>query len=383
LIKIVNVSKIERMTTLIDAPPGLEGIVVAETAIGDVRGHEGYFHYRGHAAPALAASRSVEEVWHLVHAGHLPDDDELRRFAQTTAELRPLAPQARAALAIVAAAGSPMAALRTLTSLAGQNSRSWLDLAPPDRAAEALRLVAAMPAAVAGIWRTQRGLPRLDPDPRLGLAEDYLRQISGAPPPASHVRALERYLILTIDHGFNASTFTARVVASTGADLTAAIVAAMGALSGPLHGGAPALVLDMLDEIEEPARARAWAEESLASGRRIMGFGHRVYRTEDPRSALLKQTALELGGPVVELAVEVERVVLELLEHRYPERKLRTNVEFYAGVVLHQIGLPPALFTPTFAVSRTIGWTAHVLEQTVANRIIRPSSRYVGMPPDA
>ena len=190
-------------------------------------------------------------------------------------------------------------------------------------------------------------------------------------------------MILTIDHGFNASTFTARVVASTGADLTAAIVAAMGALSGPLHGGAPALVLDMLAEIEEPARARAWAEEALASGRRIMGFGHRVYRTEDPRLALLKQTALELSGPVVELAVEVERVVLELLEQRYPERKLRTNVEFYAGVVLHQIGLPPALFTPTFAVSRTIGWTAHVLEQTVGNRIIRPSSRYVGASPDA
>jgi citrate synthase len=369
------------MTTLIDAPPGLEGIVVAETAIGDVRGDEGYFHYRGHAAPTLAATRSLEEVWYLLHAGRLPDAVELQTFLAETAALRALAPEARAALPIVSVLGSPMAALRTLTSLAGQPARSWLDVEAPVRAAGALRLVAAMPAAVAGIWRGKHALPPIDPDERCGLAEDYLRMITGATPPPPHVRALERYLILTIDHGFNASTFTARVVASTGADLPAAIVAAMGALSGPLHGGAPALVLDMLAEIGDATRARGWAEDALASGRRIMGFGHRVYRTEDPRSALLKQTAIELGGPIVELAVEVERVVLDLLDRRYPERKLRTNVEFYAGVVLHQLGLPPALFTPTFAVSRTIGWTAHVLEQIVGNRIIRPSSRYVGAAP--
>jgi citrate synthase len=368
------------MPTLIDAPPGLEGIVVAATAIGDVRGDEGYFHYRGHAAPALAATRSLEEVWHLLHAGRLPGADELPRFLAATAALRPLAPEVRAALPVVSAIGSPMTGLRTLMSLAGQSARSWLEIDPTARAAEALRLVAAMPAAVAGIWRAKHGLLLIGPDERCGLAEDYLRMITGTTPPRQHVRALERYLILTIDHGFNASTFTARVVASTGADLPAAIVAAMGALSGPLHGGAPALVLDMLGEIGDATRARRWAEDALASGHRIMGFGHRVYRTEDPRSALLKQTALELGGPVARLAVEVERVVLELLDSRYPERKLRTNVEFYAGVVLHQIGLPPALFTPTFAVSRTIGWTAHALEQIVGNRIIRPSSRYVAAP---
>ena len=202
-------------------------------------------------------------------------------------------------------------------------------------------------------------------------------------PPERHVRALERYLILTINHGFNASTFTARVVTSTGADLPAAIVAAMAALSGPLHGGAPALVNEHAGRaIGDAARARAWAEEALASGRRIMGFGHRVYRTEDPRSALLKRTALEFGGPIVGFAVEVERVVLGPAERRYPERRLRTNVEFYAGVVLHQIGLPAPLFTSTFAVSRTIGWTAHALEQMIGNRIIRPSSRYVGAPPE-
>jgi len=366
----------------IDAPPGLEGIVAAETAIGDVRGDEGYFHYRGHAAPALAATRSLEWVWYLLHVGRGPDAGELRRFTAETAGLRALAVDVRTGLPAIAAAGSPMAALRTLTSLAGQQARSWLDLDPAARAAEALRLVATMPTAAAGVWRSQQGLPLVEPDPARRLAEDYLRMITGSVPPERHVRALERYLILTIDHGFNASTFTARVVTSTGADLPAAIVAAMAALSGPLHGGAPALVIDMLEEIGDAARARAWAEEALASGRRIMGFGHRVYRTEDPRSALLKQTALELGGPIVELAVEVERVVLDLLERRYPERRLRTNVEFYAGVVLHQIGLPAPLFTSTFAVSRTIGWTAHALEQMIGNRIIRPASRYVGAPPE-
>ena len=371
------------MSTPIDAPPGLEGIVAAETAIGDVRGDEGYFHYRGQAAPLLAATRSLEEVWHLLHVGHLPDAVELRQFAATTAALRPLSANARTALPAIAAAGPPMAALRTLTSLGGQQARSWLELDAPSRAADALRLVAAMPAAVAGIWRAKQGLPIVEPDPGRGLAEDYLRMISGAAPDPRHVQALERYLILTLDHGFNASTFTARVVTSTGTDLTGAIVAAMAALSGPLHGGAPALVLDMLEEIGDAGRARAWAEEALASGRRIMGFGHRVYRTEDPRSALLRQTARELGGPIVQLAVEVERVIVDLLDRRYPERKLRTNVEFYAGVVLHQIGLPAALFTPTFAVSRTIGWTAHALEQMIGNRIIRPSSRYVGAAPAA
>jgi citrate synthase len=369
------------MPMSIDAPPGLEGLVAAETAIGDVRGEEGYFHYRGHAAPVLAATRSLEWVWHLLHVGRVPDPGELRQFAADTAALRPLEAEVREALPVIAATGTPMAALRTLTSLSGQQARSWLDLDPKARAADALKLVATMPTAAAGVWRSKQGLPLVEPDLSRRLAEDYLRMITGSVPAEHHVRALERYLILTIDHGFNASTFTARVVASTGADLPAAIVAAMAALSGPLHGGAPALVIDMLEEIGDAERARPWAEEALASGRRIMGFGHRVYRTEDPRSALLKQTALELGGPVADLAVEVERVVLDLLERRYPERRLRTNVEFYAGVVLHQIGLPAPLFTSTFAVSRTIGWTAHALEQMIGNRIIRPSSRYVGAPP--
>ena len=362
----------------IQAPPGLEGVVVANTRIGDVLGEEGFFHYRGYPAPALAASCSLEAVWHLFHRGHLPSAEELEAFSAETAALRALPPSVVAALPGIAGSGAPMSVLRTALSLAGQDARSWLDLSADQRTRDALRLAAMMPSLVAALWRARCGQAIVPPDPSLGVAADYLRMTTGAAPTEAAARAVERYLLLTIDHGFNASTFTARVVASTGADLTAVAVAGVSALSGPLHGGAPSRVIDMLKDIGSAANVRPWVERTLAAGQRIMGFGHRVYRTEDPRSAALKETALSLGGPIVDLAVDVERVALEILEKKYPERRLRTNVEFYAGVVLHEIGLPAELFPPTFAVSRMIGWMAHVLEQMESNRIIRPASKYVG-----
>lgn len=371
------------MATLIDAPAGLEGVVAAATAIGDVRGDEGFFHYRGHAAPALAEAQPFEAVWHLVHHGRLPDAAALAAFTDETARLRALPASVLDALPALARVGTPMAALRTALSLAGQEAMSWLDLPDDVRARDALRLTALMPALVAAIWRTRQGLAPLAPDPSLGMAADYVRMITDATPSAEAARAVEQYLILTIDHGFNASTFTTRVVTSTGADLTGAAVAGLAALSGPLHGGAPSRVVDMLHEIGTIDRARPWVAAELAAGRRLMGFGHRVYRTEDPRSAVLKQTALALGGPLVALAVEVERLAVEILDAKYPERQLRTNVEFYAGVVLHAIGLPAELFPPTFAVSRMVGWMAHAREQMTGNRIIRPASRYVGPLHDA
>jgi citrate synthase len=366
------------MPALIDAPPGLEGVIAAETAIGDVRGDEGFFHYRGHPAAALAGQQPFEAVWYLLHHGRLPDADALAGFRAETARRRRLPDRVLAALPAIANAGTPMAALRTAISLAGQDAAPWLDVPPERREHEALTLAAMTPTLVAAIWRVRHGETPLAPDPALGVAADYLRMISGAAPAPAAARAVERYLILTIDHGFNASTFATRVVTSTGADLTSAAVAGIGALSGPLHGGAPSRVIDMLREIGSRPHARAWVEQRLAAGHRLMGFGHRVYRTEDPRSAVLKATALELGGPMVELAVEVERLAVAILDARYPERKLRTNVEFYAGVVLHEIGLPAELFPTTFAVSRMVGWMAHALEQTAGNRIIRPASRYVG-----
>lgn len=366
------------MASLIDVPAGLEGVVAADTAVGDVRGDEGFFHYRGLSAATLARTQSFEGVWHLLHRGHLPDQAALDAFRAEIAVRRALSPDLLAALPHIAAAGSPMAALRTALSLAGQDAASWLDAPAEVRADQALRLAALTPTLVAALWRVRQGLPPIAPDPESGVAADYLRMITGHAPDARAAAAVERYLVLTIDHGFNASTFAARVVASTGADITAAAVAGIGALSGPLHGGAPSRVVDMLREIGTPAAARPWLEQRLAAGQRIMGFGHRVYRTEDPRSAVLKETALAFGGPVVALAIEVERLALEILDGTYPERRLRTNVEFYAGVVLEAAGLPPALFPPTFAVSRMVGWMAHVIEQTSGNRIIRPASRYVG-----
>ena len=193
-------------------------------------------------------------------------------------------------------------------------------------------------------------------------------------------RALEQYLILTVDHGFNSSTFTARVITSTGADAAAAVVGAIGALSGPLHGGAPSRALDTLDAIGSPDRAEPYLRDKVERGERIMGFGHAVYRTEDPRSRLLREIALSQGGDLVQLAVQVEQTVLQVLAELKPANPLYTNVEFYAGVVMDQCGLPRELFTPTFTVSRVIGWCANIAEQAAARQLIRPAARYVGPP---
>ena len=214
-----------------------------------------------------------------------------------------------------------------------------------------------------------------------GLPRNYLYMLTGTEPSALHARAIEQYMILTIDHGFNVSTFTARVVTSTGADLGAAIVAAIGALSGPLHGGAPSRALDMLDAIGTPDRAGAYVRTAVESGDRIMGFGHRVYKTDDPRSLLLRSVTAQLGGPLVEFSQAVERTTVEVLAELKPGRQLYTNVEFYAGVVMHTCGIPREMFTPTFATGRTIGWSTHVMEQAGHNRLIRPAARYVGPPP--
>ena len=204
--------------------------------------------------------------------------------------------------------------------------------------------------------------------------------LHGEPAPADHVRAIEQYLILALDHGFNASTFTARVVTSTGADLGSAIVAALGALSGPLHGGAIHRALETLDAIGTPERARPWVRDAVQRGETIMGFGHPVYRTADPRSTMLRSVAERLGGDRVTLARRVELEVERTLEELKPGRELHTNIEWYAAVVLEACGLPRNLFTPTFAATRIVGWTAQAMEQAADNRIIRPSARYVGPP---
>jgi len=213
------------------------------------------------------------------------------------------------------------------------------------------------------------------------LFRSYLHMMLGDVPTPEHARAVEQYLISTIDHGFNASTFTARVITSTGADLAAAVVGGIGALSGPLHGGAPSRALDMLDSIGTVDKAEPWIRDAVARGDRLMGFGHRVYKTDDPRSVMLRSVAERLGGPNVEFAEQVEQKAIDILAEVKPGRKLYTNVEFYAGIVMDACGVPREMFTPTFASSRVIGWTAHILEQAADNRLIRPSAHYAGPPP--
>ena len=369
------------------APPGLAGVIVATTALSDVRGQQGFYHYRQYDAVDLARSCSIEEVWHLLLRGHLPDEAELAGFRATIAGAQRLPAEVTGALAGVAIATpdgtTPMTALRTALSMLGgalDLTPVW-DLSPEERERDAIRVAAQVSVLTAAAYRRSQGLDPLDPRPDLGYTANHLWMITGTEPAPEHVRAVERYLCLTVDHGFNASTFTARVVASTGADVAACVVAALGALSGPLHGGAPSRALDSLDAIGTPENARPWADAQLAAGHRIMGFGHAIYRGKDPRSELLRETAEELGGPLAELAVAAESAIDAALDAARPDRTLRANVEFYAGVVMHECGIPREMFTPTFAVSRAMGWTAHILEQARERKIIRPSARYAGPPP--
>ncbi|WP_459751086.1 citrate synthase/methylcitrate synthase [Streptomyces sennicomposti] len=370
-------------STLVEAPRGLAGVVVTDTRIGDVRGREGFYHYRQYSAVDLARSRRFEDVWHLLVHGELPDADRGAAFAARTAALRRLPDEVCAALPGVAAASArsgPLAGLRTALSLLGaaRDFRPVYDLDGDRRLQDTLVACAAVPTLLTALYRLGRGLEPVEPREDLSYAANYLYMLAGEEPDAERVRAVEQYLISTIDHGFNASTFTARVIASTGADVGACLVGAVGALSGPLHGGAPSRALDTLDAIGTPDRIDAWIRERVLAGERIMGFGHAVYRTEDPRSRMLRETAQRFGGARVEFAVEVERRVEAILAELKPGRELHTNVEFYAGVVMELCGLPREMFTPTFAAARVVGWSANILEQAEDSKIIRPAARYVG-----
>lgn len=369
------------MTTTMHAPRGLAGVTVADTAIGDVRGDEGFFHYRQHDATALARHRTYAEVCALILDGELPADggaEAARRLAERT-----LPAGLEGALAAIARApGDTSAHLRAAWPLvAGAlGCRPLLDTDESLRRDQAWAFAALAPTLAATLHRLARGDAAPTPDPALDPAADLLRMATGRTPDAAHARALEQYLILTVDHGFNASTFTARVIASTGADLGAVVGGALGALTGPLHGGAPSRTLEALDAIGSADRAEAWVRAEVAAGRRIMGFGHAVYRTVDPRSELLRAVAESLGGPVIEQAMGIEREVVRTLRTLKPDRPLYANVELYAAVTMEACGLPRSMFTPTFATSRLVSWCAHAEEQVRDGKLIRPSARYVGPP---
>ena len=359
--------------------PGLEDVVVAETSLSWVDGEGGRLVVRGHPIESLAARR-FEEMCGLLWDGALPAaarTEEIRRAlgagrAEAFAELS-RSPAALDADDAMEALRAGLAALRAPAE-------------PLERTG--CRLAGAITVWLAAWQRRRRGLAPVAPDPDRSHAEDLLRMLADAPAPAAFVRGLDAYLVTVAEHGMNASTFTARVVASTRSDAVSAVVAALGSLKGPLHGGAPGPVLDMLDAIGSGGDAGAWLSAELAAGRRIMGLGHRVYRVRDPRAQVLETAlaALEAEGVAsryLALARAVERAAVEALDAHRPERRLRTNVEFYTAVLLDALGIPRALFTPVFAAARAAGWIAHIAEERSVDRLIRPRQRYVGPLPEA
>jgi citrate synthase len=354
------------MSETTDFRPGLEGVVAVETEIAEPDREGGSLRYRGVDIEELVGHVPYESVW-----GLLVDDDLSSKMPDPV----PYEP--------VGLTGNAPADLQAETArLAGAWKLGKLNEISDEQAREDLgRLSAQMMSIVARSARVADGHRDHIPDEVVAhgttAAEKFLLRWRGEADPR-HVKAIDTYWICTAEHGLNASTFTARIVASTGADCGASLSSAVGALSGPLHGGAPAYVLPMLEEVAAMGDAERWVQEALASGKRIMGFGHRVYRAEDPRSRILKRTAKELDSPNIEVAEELEEVALRALQERHPERVLATNVEYYSAIVLDVAEIPPALAPAMFACSRVAGWSAHILEQKRTGRLFRPSARYIG-----
>ena len=348
------------------AQGGLDGVVVAETAMSDVDGAGGRLTIRGWSVGRLAAAGRLEDTIALLWEGEAPGGAASDRIERALGEARV---QAWAAIRGDAALDLPDPAVAARALVAARSGD------------DELGLVATVGVAVAA-WVQRRTGRACEPDPALSHAHDLVRLMRGAPD-APRGTALGRYLCTVVDHGMNASTFAARVVASTGADAAGAVTAAIAALMGPLHGGAPGPVLDMLDAIGRPEAAAAWIAAELDAGRRIMGMGHRVYRVRDPRVAVLEAAIAELGaaGAATErlaLARAVEQAAEAALARRKPDRPLKANVEFATAVLLDAVGVPREAFTATFAAGRVVGWLAHVREQRALGRLIRPASRYVG-----
>jgi citrate synthase len=364
---------------------GLEGVVATSTRLSHVDGEAGRLTLAGYAVEDLAPHASFEEVAHLFLRGRLPAPAERAQFARDLAGRRALSGAAVAVLREAAAAQTPpMDALRMAASLLSLGrEENPLDGAMDDAMDDAMTAIGSFPTIVGTYWRIRNGEAPVPVRADLAHAAHYLHQLSGVQPSAERARALETYLNTVCDHGLNASTFAARVIASTRSDVISAITGAVGALKGPLHGGAPGPALDMVFDIAAPDRAEAVIRAKLDRGERLMGFGHRIYRVRDPRADVLAHAAEQFytsGGDraLYDLARSVERTALRLLHERKPERRLDTNVEFYTALLLHGLGLPADLFTPTFAVGRVLGWSAHCLEQLRDGRLIRPQSAYIG-----
>jgi citrate synthase len=353
------------------AASGLEGVVVAETRLSHVDGKLGELVIAGHRLQRLAERATFADALALLVAGELPDIGQRQRIESWLLEGRILAHERRSA---TQGYPSAMDALRA----------SVATLTETELGAEPLAQAARLAGAFAGFVASWARGPSLPAPERVPHAEDLLRRLNGRAVSSAEAAALNTYWVTVIDHGMNASTFTARVIASTGSDLVSAVTGAIGALKGPLHGGAPGPVLDMLDAVGSAERAPAYVAAELAAGRRIMGLGHRVYRVRDPRAEVLEGAVQKLGGSAVgrlALARAVEKEAERQLADRHPDRALRANVEFYTALLLEALGIDRALFSAIFACSRVGGWCAHVAEQRAFPRLIRPAARYVGPAP--
>ena len=362
---------------------GLEGVVAARTRLSHVDGQNGVLIVGGYEIEDLAGHVGFEGAAHLLWRGHLPDRAELAKLSGEMAGLREL-PALTLEVLRAAKTAPPIDALRMACATLSLTLASPDAITPDADLAAAMRLTACFPTVVAAHARIGKGLDPIPPRKDLPLAANFLYMVHGKEPDPTAAQALDTYWVTVMDHGMNASTFTARVIASTRSDLVSAVTGALGALKGPLHGGAPGPVLDMLLDIRTADRADPWLRNELAQGRRIMGFGHRIYKVRDPRAEVLSRVAERLGGAqlenrhLYELARHVEATALRVLAEAKPGRNLRTNVEFYTALVLQALGLEPKQFVAMFACGRTAGWCAHVIEQHAEDKLIRPQSEYIG-----
>ena len=359
-----------------DVKAGLEGVVAGETAICALRVEEGRLLYRGYDVHELAEGAAFEEVAYLVLFGRLPTRAELGSFDAELKSHRALPAGVTDSFALLPSDAVPMDALRAAVSTLALHDPDQGDDSRHANLRKATRLLARMATAVAALHRLSRGLDVVAPDPGLDHAANFLYMLRGERPDELEAKVLEVTLILYMEHEFNASTFTARVIASTLSDLYGAVVGAVAALKGPLHGGANEKAMDVILEIGDPARAEAWVQESLRRKKRVMGFGHRIYKTGDSRVELAKKWGRLLGRHLDDSRWNDVCAAVEDVMRR--EKGLFPNVDFYAAPIYYMMKIPMGLNTPLFAMSRVVGWCAHVIEQMDHNRLFRPNSRYVG-----
>ena len=356
---------------------GLKGIVAANTAISHIDGENGQLIYRGYEIRSLTQKYSFEEAAYLLWYGELPNEEQVRVLKEQMKNERILQENIRFIIDQLPPSMDMMSVIRTAISAEGGNADySW-----KPTLSQAIRLTSLVPTIIAYRKRRLEGEIVVPPRMDLDHVENYLYMLYGKLPLATHVKALETYMILTLEHGMNASTFSARVTASTESDLVSAVTSAIGTMKGPLHGGAPSGVIDLLNEIASMGDAESVLREKLTRGEKLMGFGHRVYKTHDPRAISLMNKLVELDGKDawLDLAMKVEETAVRLLAEIKPGRSLYTNVEFYAAAIMKAINMEAELFTPTFTASRMVGWTAHILEQAENNTIYRPQANYIGV----